>query len=29
MRAIIEYYIKGDEHALEKFPGGSEPGTRR
>ena len=29
MRAIIEYYIKGDEHALERFPGGSEPGTRR
>lgn len=29
MRATIAYYIKGDEHALDKFPGGSEPGTRR
>ncbi|PRW59143.1 Nucleotide-diphospho-sugar transferase family [Chlorella sorokiniana] len=29
MRGIIAYYIQGDEHALDKFPGGSEPGTRR
>lgn len=29
MRGIIEYYIKGDVHALDQFPGGSEPGTRR
>lgn len=29
MRGIIAYYIKGDDHALDKFPGGSEPGTRR
>lgn len=27
MRAMIAYYIKGDEHALDKFPGGSEPGS--
>ena len=29
MRGIIAYYIKGEEHALDRFPGGSEPGTRR
>ncbi|EFN57650.1 hypothetical protein CHLNCDRAFT_9428, partial [Chlorella variabilis] len=23
IRAIIDYYLKGDEHALESFPGGS------
>ena len=28
IRAIIDYYLKGDEHALESFPGGSEPGSR-
>lgn len=28
MRGVIEYYIKGDATALDKFPGGSEPGTR-
>lgn len=28
MRSIIEHYIKGDEHALDRWPGGSEPGTR-
>lgn len=27
MRAMIAYYIKGDEHALDRFPGGSEPGS--
>ncbi|KAL4859773.1 Arabinosyltransferase RRA3 [Chlorella vulgaris] len=27
MRAMIAYYIKGDDHALDKFPGGSEPGS--
>lgn len=29
MRGIIAYYIQGEEHALDRFPGGSEPGTRR
>lgn len=28
MKAVIEYYIKGNEHALDAFPGGSEKGTR-
>ena len=25
--AVMKYYIEGDEHALDRFPGGSEPGT--
>lgn len=25
--AVMKYYIDGDEHALDQFPGGSEPGT--
>lgn len=28
MKAIMKYYVEGDEHALEPFPGGSEKGTR-
>jgi hypothetical protein len=28
MLGIINYFIKGDEHALDGFPGGSEPGSR-
>lgn len=27
MRAVIGYYLDGDEKALDPFPGGSEPGT--
>jgi hypothetical protein len=27
MRAVFKYYKDGDEHALESFPGGSEPGS--
>jgi hypothetical protein len=27
MQAVVKYYIGGDEHALDKFPGGSEKGT--
>lgn len=27
MRAVFQYYVEGDEKALEGFPGGSEPGT--
>lgn len=27
MRAAIKYYLEGDEHALDRFPGGSEPGS--
>ena len=26
-RAAIKYYIDGDDHALDAFPGGSEPGS--
>ena len=26
-RAVMKYYLDGDDHALEKFPGGSEPGS--
>mmetsp|Transcript_20288 Transcript_20288/g.61122 ORF Transcript_20288/g.61122 Transcript_20288/m.61122 type:complete len:374 (+) Transcript_20288:581-1702(+) len=25
--AVMRYYIDGDQHALDPFPGGSEPGT--
>lgn len=25
--AVMKYYIDGDQHALDPFPGGSEPGT--
>ncbi|KAG2430086.1 hypothetical protein HXX76_010185 [Chlamydomonas incerta] len=28
MKAVIKWYIGGDEHALDAFPGGSEKGTR-
>jgi hypothetical protein len=28
MRAVIDFYVKGDKQALDAFPGGSEPGTR-
>lgn len=28
MQAVVKYYIDGDEHALDKFPGGSEAGSR-
>ncbi|GIL62084.1 hypothetical protein Vafri_16376 [Volvox africanus] len=28
LKAVIQYYIGGNEHALDSFPGGSEPGTR-
>ncbi|GAX77314.1 hypothetical protein CEUSTIGMA_g4760.t1 [Chlamydomonas eustigma] len=27
MRAVFKYYKDGDEHALDSFPGGSEPGS--
>lgn len=27
MLAAIKYYVDGDDHALEPFPGGSEPGS--
>jgi hypothetical protein len=27
LKAVVKYYL-GDDHALDKFPGGSEPGTR-
>ena len=27
MEAAIRYYLKGDQDALKRFPGGSEPGT--
>jgi hypothetical protein len=27
MLAVMRYYVDGDEHALDGFPGGSEPGT--
>jgi hypothetical protein len=27
MKAVLRYYSEGDEHALDGFPGGSEPGT--
>ena len=27
MLAAIKYYVDGDVHALEPFPGGSEPGS--
>ena len=26
-RAVIKYYLDGDDHALDSFPGGSEPGS--
>lgn len=26
-RAVMKYYIDGDDHALDAFPGGSEPGS--
>ena len=26
MLAVIKFYVDGDDHALEPFPGGSEPG---
>ena len=25
--AVMDYYINGNDHALDRFPGGSEPGT--
>lgn len=25
--AVMKYYIDGNDHALDAFPGGSEPGT--
>lgn len=28
MKAVVKYYVDGDEHALDSFPGGSEQGTR-
>lgn len=27
MLAVVKYYVDGDDHALEQFPGGSEPGS--
>jgi arabinosyltransferase len=27
MQAVFRYFVDGDEHALDGFPGGSEPGT--
>lgn len=27
MKAVFAYYLKGNVHALEGFPGGSEPGS--
>jgi hypothetical protein len=27
MQAVVKYYVDGDEHALDKFPGGSEAGS--
>ena len=27
MMAVVKYYVDGDDHALEQFPGGSEPGS--
>ena len=27
MRAVFAYYLNGDSHALDAFPGGSEPGS--
>lgn len=27
MRAVVQYYVDGDEHALDRFPGGSEAGS--
>jgi arabinosyltransferase len=27
MRAVIKYYLEGDDQALKNFPGGSEPGS--
>ncbi|KAG2497438.1 hypothetical protein HYH03_004593 [Edaphochlamys debaryana] len=29
MKAVVKYFLEGDEHALDRFPGGSEPNTRR
>ena len=29
MKAVVKYYLEGDAHALDKFPGGSEAGSRR
>ena len=26
-RAVMKYFIDGDDHALDAFPGGSEPGS--
>ena len=27
MKAVMAYYLKGDKLALNRFPGGSEPGS--
>lgn len=27
MEGIIRHFLEGDEHALDEFPGGSEPGS--
>ncbi|KAK9824345.1 hypothetical protein WJX72_009577 [[Myrmecia] bisecta] len=27
MKAAAQYYLHGDDHALDRFPGGSEPGS--
>lgn len=26
-RAVMKYFLGGDDHALDAFPGGSEPGS--